>query len=220
MSKETWTAVDDYAAELLVPQDEALQSALESSRAAGLPQIQVSRAQGKWLHLLARAIGARNILELGTLGGYSAIWLGRALPPDGRVITLEIEPKHAEVARANLARAGLTGRVEIRLGPAAASLDELARERAVFDLIFIDADKTGYPIYLPLVLKVSRPGTVIVGDNVVREGKLVDRDNPDENVRAVRQFLEMLAAEPRISSTVLQTVGAKGYDGFAIAVVE
>ena len=220
MSKETWTAVDDYAAELLVPQDEALQSALESSRAAGLPQIQVSRAQGKWLHLLARAIGARNILELGTLGGYSAIWLGRALPPDGRMITLEIEPKHAEVARANLARAGLTGRVEIRLGPAAASLDELARERAVFDLIFIDADKTGYPIYLPLVLKVSRPGTVIVGDNVVREGKLVDRDNPDENVRAVRQFLEMLAAEPRISSTVLQTVGAKGYDGFAIAVVE
>jgi len=220
MSKETWTAVDDYAAELLVPQDEALQSALESSRAAGLPQIQVSRAQGKWLHLLARAIGARNILELGTLGGYSAIWLGRALAPDGRMITLEIEPKHAEVARANLARAGLTGRVEIRLGPAAASLDELARERAVFDLIFIDADKTGYPIYLPLVLKVSRPGTVIVGDNVVREGKLVDRDNPDENVRAVRQFLEMLAAEPRISSTVLQTVGAKGYDGFAIAVVE
>src|SRR5689334_11339051 len=220
MSKETWTAVDDYAAELLVPQDEALQSALESSRAAGLPQIQVSRAQGKWLHLLARAIGARNILELGTLGGYSAIWLGRALAPDGRMITLEIEPKHAEVARANLARAGLTGRVEIRLGPAAASLDELAGERAVFDLIFIDADKTGYPIYLPLVLKVSRPGTVIVGDNVVREGKLVDRDNPDENVRAVRQFLEMLAAEPRISSTVLQTVGAKGYDGFAIAVVE
>ena len=219
MSKETWTAVDDYAAELLVPQDEALQSALESSRAAGLPQIQVSRAQGKWLHLLARAIGARNILELGTLGGYSAIWLGRALRPDGRMITLEVDAHHAQVARANLDSAGLEN-VEVRVGPARDTMRQLVAEGAgPFDLVFIDADKVGYPDYLRLSLELTRSGSLIIADNVVRHGGILDPDTADASNRAIREFNAMLAAEPRVDATVVQVVGVKGHDGLAFAVV-
>jgi len=220
MAEEIWTAVDRYIDDLLVRPDPALEAALAASAAAGLPPIQVSPAQGKLLKLLAEIKGARTILEIGTLGGYSSIWLARALPADGLLTTLEVEPKHAEVARANIARAGLAGVVELRLGPALETLPRLAAERrAPFDLVFIDADKEGYPDYLPWALRLSRRGSVIVADNVVRDGAVADAASADPRVQGVRRFNEMLAAEPRLTATIVQTVGSKGYDGFAIALV-
>jgi predicted O-methyltransferase YrrM len=220
VSQELWTAVDRYFGDLLVPADAALEAALEASTAAGLPAIQVTPSQGKLLHLLARLVGAREILEIGTLGGYSTIWLARALPAGGRVVTLEAEPKHAEVARANLARAGVADVVDLRLGRALDTLPQLAAERRTpFDLVFIDADKPSIPEYFDWALRLARPGTAIVVDNVVRDGKVADADSDDDSVRGVRRFAEQLAREPRVSATVVQTVGAKGYDGFALAVV-
>ena len=221
MTQEKWSAVDRYITDLLVPSDPALDAALRASAAAGLPPINVAPNQGKLLMLLAQAQGARNILEIGTLGGYSTIWLARALPAGGRLITLEFDPKHAEVARANIARAGLADVVEVRLGRALDTLKQLAAEnRGPFDLIFIDADKPGYPDYFPWALKLSRPGSMIIADNVVRNGDVIDADSSDPNVQGMRRFNELLAAEPRVSATVIQTVGSKGYDGFAIVLVK
>lgn len=220
MDKGQWAAVDQYISALLDPPDAALDDALRTSTAAGLPEIAVSPPHGALLTVLARAVGARRILEIGTLGGYSAIRLGRALPSDGRLITLEVSPHHAEVARGNIARAGLAGQVEVRLGPAMESLAALADEGAgPFDLIFIDADKVGYTDYLHGSLPLSRPGTLIIADNVVRQGRVIDPDDEQENVRGVRRFLEAVAVEPRLMATVIQTVDSKGYDGLAIAVV-
>jgi len=220
-AQEQWTAVDRYIADLVVKPDAALASALEKSDAGGLPQIAVAPNQGKLLMLLARGIGAKSILEIGTLGGYSTIWLARALPKDGKLITLEFEPKHAEVARGNLARAGVGERVQIRVGRAIDSLPKLEAEKAgPFDLIFIDADKEGYPDYWAWALKLSRPGTWIIADNVVRDGEVINAKSDDARVQAVRRYLELVAKEPRVSATVIQTVGSKGYDGLAFAVVE
>jgi len=217
MAPEQWTAVDRYLTGLFVPPDSALNAALEASAAAGLPAINVSPNQGKLLLLLAQAQGARRVLEIGTLGGYSTIWLARALPADGRLITLEADPKHAEVARANIARAGLAGVVDLRLGRALDTLPQLAAEgRGPFDLIFIDADKPSYPDYLTWGLKLSRRGSLIIADNVVRKGAVIDAASGDADVQGVRRFNELLAAEPRVSATAIQTVGSKGYDGFAI----
>ena len=220
MMQPNWSAVDEYIADLFLPHDAALAAALDESAAAGLPAIQVSPSHGKLLHLLARIRGARRILELGTLGGYSTIWLARALPADGRLITLESDPEHARVARANVARAGLESIVELRLGRASETLPELVREGAgPFDFIFVDADKESYPEYLPWILKLARIGSVIVADNVVRNGAVVESGNSDPRVHGVRRFHELLAAEPRVSATVIQTVGVKGYDGFALGLV-
>ena len=218
MAHETWTQVDHYITALLGGNDPVLEVALRDSDAAGLPSIQVSAAQGKLLHLLAQSLNARRILELGTLGGYSAIWLARALPPDGRLLTLEFEPKHAAVARANLARAGLFAQVEVRVGPALAELQRLAAgPRDPFDLIFIDADKPGYPDYFTWALKLARRGTVIIADNVVRGGAVIDAQSSNPGVSGVRRMNDLVAAEPRVSATIIQTVGAKGYDGFLFA---
>ena len=219
--QETWSAVDEYVSGLLSPHDEMLEAAIASAVEAGLPAIQVSPPQGKLLALLAKTIGARTVLEFGTLGGYSTIWLGRALPDDGRLITLEAEPAYAEVARANLERAGLDDVVEIRVGPALETLPELEREGAgPFDLVFIDADKVHTPDYFAWSLDRTRPGGLIVADNVVRGGRLVDEDDDDPAIPAQRRFHEMLAAEPRVEATTIQTVGGKGYDGFSIALVK
>lgn len=218
MTQTTWQAVDDYFNQLLIPADEALEAALKASEAAGLPAIQVTAHQGKFLHLLARMMNARKILEVGTLGGYSTIWLARALPADGRLITLEISPKHAEVARANLAQAGLSAVAEVRMGKAVETLPHLANE-APFDLIFIDADKPSNPDYFTWALKLARPGTLIVVDNVVRGGAVADAASTDPNVHGVRRLAEMIKAEPRVSATALQTVGGKGYDGLILALV-
>ena len=218
MSQEQWTAVDRYFAGLLLPPDRALDAALRASSDAGLPQINVSPVQGKLLMLLAQMCGAKRILEIGTLGGYSTIWLARALPPDGKLITLERDPKHAEIARGNIARAGLAERVELRLGAALDSLNQLADENAVpFDLIFIDADKTNMAAYFDFALKLSRKGSLIIADNVVRKGAVIDPASSDINVQGARRFIERMSREPRVTATVLQTVGCKGYDGFAIA---
>jgi len=220
MAQDLWTAVDNYIADLFIQQDFALQAALDSSAAAGLPTINVSPAQGKLLHLLARVQGARKILELGTLGGYSTIWLARALPPDGRLISLEVDPKRAEIARANIARAELANMVEIKVGRAADSMQKLLAEgRGPFDLIFIDADKPSYAEYLQWSLKLSRPGTLILADNVIRKGAVADPASTDENVRGIRKFNEVLAAETRVTTSVIQTVGSKGYDGLALILV-
>jgi predicted O-methyltransferase YrrM len=220
MSEEQWTAVDRYITDLLVPPDAALDAALKASADAGLPPISVTPNQGKLLQLLAQAQGARNILEIGTLGGYSTIWLARALPAGGRLITLEFDPKHAEVARANLARAGLEDVVELRVGRALETLPQLAAERrGPFDFIFIDADKGNYPGYFTWALKLSRRGTLIIADNVVRNGGLIDPASDDPNVPGVKRFLELVAAERRVNATTIQTVGSKGYDGFALALV-
>ena len=216
----TWTAVDRYFGDLLAPSDEKLDGVLAANRQARLPAIGVSRLQGKFLQLLVRMTQARRILEIGTLGGYSTIWMARALPEDGRLITLEANPRHAEVARANLERAGMLGRVEIRVGRALDSLPTLAASGAgPFDLIFIDADKPGNPDYLQWAMKLARPGTTIAVDNVVRQGKVVDAGSADPDIQGTRRMAELMAAEPRLSATVLQTVGAKGYDGIALAVV-
>lgn len=221
MNQEQWSAVDEYAADLFVGDDPVLKGTLADSTAAGLPEIAVSPAYGKLLTLLARAVGARRILEIGTLGGYSTICLARALPPDGRLVSLEINPFHADVARANIARAGLAGQVEVLVGRAVDSLAALAAaSRGPFDLIFIDADKPGYTDYLAWSLRLTRSGTLIIADNVVRRGNVIDPESNDPNVQGVRRFNEMLAAEPRVEATILQTVGEKGYDGLAIAVVK
>ena len=218
---ETWTVVDRYITELFGASDEILEAALADADAAGLPQIAVSPPQGKLLMLLAKALGARRILEIGTLAAYSTIWLARALPADGRLITLEFEPKHAEVARANLKRAGLDDKVEVRVGRAIDNLPKLQEEGAgPFDFIFIDADKPSYPEYLEWAIKLSRPGTIIIGDNVVRDGKVADKDSDDELVRGVQLFNAKLASDPRVEAVALQTVGVKGYDGFAVAIVK
>jgi predicted O-methyltransferase YrrM len=220
VEQERFAAVDRYIADLLVPADAALEAALEAGAAAGLPPHEVSPTQGKFLYLLARAQGARTILEIGTLAGYSTIWLARALPPDGTLITLEADPAHAEVALANIARAGLSAVVELRVGPALESLAQLVAEgRGPFELIFIDADKRSNPEYLWRVLELSRAGSVIIADNIARGGDVIDAASSDPSVRGVRRFLELLAAEPRVSATAVQTVGAKGYDAFAIALV-
>jgi predicted O-methyltransferase YrrM len=218
--KELWTQVDNYFGDLLAPRDKILDATLLANKKADLPTIDVSRLQGKFLDLLVRITGARSILEIGTLGGYSTIWMARALPEGGRIVTLEFDPRHAEVARANLRNAGVLDRVDLRLGRAIDSLPTLVTDPAApFDLIFIDADKQSYTEYLDWALKLSRPGTVIVADNVVRDGKVVQPDCDDSNVQGIRRFTARLAAEPRLSATVFQTVGAKGYDGLALAVV-
>ena len=220
MDSERWVEVDDYVAGLLAPHDEALEAALRASADAGLPQIQVSPAQGKLLHLLARSVGARSVLEFGTLGGYSTIWLGRALPPGGRLISLEADPAFAEVARESIARAGLEGSVEVRIGPALTTLRELDAEKAgPFDFIFIDADKVHTPEYFSWSLDHAGPGAMIVADNVVRGGTLAEPDSDDPAVRAQRRLHEEIAADPRVSATTIQTVGAKGHDGFTLAIL-
>ena len=220
MNQEQWTAVDRYTTEMLVAPDAVLDAAVEASNAAGLPQIAVAPNQGKLLHLLARAHGARKILEIGTLGGYSTIWLARALPPGGRLTTLEIDARHAEVARANIARAGLASVVEVRLDPALETLPRLAAERAgPFDMTFIDADKPNIPSYFEWALKLSAPGALIVVDNVIRDGAVIDGASTDASVKGVRRLNELLRAEPRVSATTIQTVGSRGYDGFTLVVV-
>ncbi|WP_414518972.1 O-methyltransferase [Nostoc sp. PCC 9305] len=220
MTQEQWTAVDRYFTDLLVPSDPALDTALQTSAAAGLPPHNVSPNQGKLLLLLAQIQGAQSILEIGTLGGYSTIWLARALPSDGRLITLEADPKHAEIARANIAHAGLSDVVDLRLGKALSTLPQIATEgHGPFDLIFIDADKPSNPEYFAWALKLSRRGSLIIADNVVRNGAVIDANSNDPSVQGVRRFNELLASEPRVSATAIQTVGSKGYDGFAIAIV-
>ena len=212
--------VDRYLASALLEDDPVLEASLAASDEAGLPPIAVSPLQGRLLGLLARAVGARRVLEVGALGGYSAICLARGLTEGGLLVTAELEPHHAEVARANLARAGLADRVEVRVGPANETLRALAREGAEpFDLVFIDADKSGYPEYFELALGLVRVGSVIVADNVVRDGEVADADSADEAVRGVRRFLERVGREPRVEATAIQTVGVKGYDGFAVVVV-
>jgi predicted O-methyltransferase YrrM len=220
MTRDRWAEVDGYISDVLIPPNEALTAALAANAAGGLPAIDVAPNQGKLLELLARMHGSQNILELGTLGGYSTIWLAGALPPGGRLVTLEFDPHHAEVARSNIARAGFSDVVEQRVGPALETLPQLANEGyGPFDFIFIDADKENYPNYLPWAVALSRPGTVILADNVVRAGGLADGSSTDERVRAVRLLHELVAAEPRLTATTIQTVGTKGYDGFAIALV-
>jgi len=220
MSKDQWEAVDRYVTGLFAPGDEALDGALRESAAAGLPAIHVSPNQGKMIHLLARALGARRILEIGTLGGYSAIWLARALPAGGRLVTLEADPRHAAVARANLARAGLCEVVEVRVGRALDLLPRLASEAGgPFDLVFIDADKAGYPDYFSWALRLSRKGSLIIADNVVRNGAVADESSADAGVVGVRRMNAQVARERRVSATVVQTVGSKGYDGLMLAVV-
>ncbi len=220
MTEDVWNAVDRYITDTLVGSDPALDAALAASADAGLPPIAVAPNQGKLLYLLARASRTRNILEIGTLGGYSAIWLARALPSDGRLVTLEADPKHAEVAQANIDRAGLAELVEIRLGAALDTLPELATEAAgPFDLVFIDADKPSTPEYVSWALRLSRPGSLIVIDNVVRDGTVADAASDDASVQGMRRANELLASDPRVTATALQTVGTKGYDGFAIGFV-
>jgi predicted O-methyltransferase YrrM len=216
MDAQTWRSVDEYFAGQLLAQDPVLDAALEANALARLPAIDVTPAQGKLLHLLARSVGARRILEVGTLGGYSTIWLARALPADGELVTCEINPDHAEVARANVARAGLDGLVDVRVGPA---LDTLPTLEGPFDLAFIDADKQSNAEYFRHALRLSRPGTMIVVDNVVRSGRVADSDNSDPDVRGTRAVAEAVAQEPRVDATVVQTVGSKGYDGFLLALV-
>ena len=219
MTEHIWSNVEQYISDMLVRPDAALDAALAASDAAGLPSISVAPNQGKLLHMLARLAGARRILEVGTLGGYSTIWMARALPPEGRVITIEGDPKHAEVARRNITAAGVGDRVDIRVGIALDVLPEIARTREPFDLIFIDADKTNTVPYFEWALKLSRPGSLIVVDNVVRKGAVTDSRSTDKDVQGMRRFYERLSNEPRVAATAIQTVGSKGYDGFAIAIV-
>jgi predicted O-methyltransferase YrrM len=218
--KDTWTEVDHYFSNAFIKSDRALTAALKANRKAELPAIDVTPLQGRFLEILVRITGARRVLEIGTLGGYSTIWLARGVPASGLVVTLELEPKHASIAQKNIERAGLAGRVDLHIGPASESLSQLVANSAdPFDFIFIDADKAGYPDYLRWSLKLSHPGTLIVADNVVRDGKVIDPKSADPNIKGVRSFAKLLAAEPRLTTTVLQTVGGKGYDGFAMAVV-
>ncbi len=218
--KKIWTEVDRYLGELLAPEDAALSRALEVNRDTGLPSIDVPPLLGKFLDLMIRISGARRALEIGTLGGYSTIWMARALPEGGKVITLELDPRHAEIARANFDAAGVASRIEIRIGPASESLRAMHESGSPpFDLIFIDADKERMPEYLDWSLKLSHPGTVIIADNVVRDGKVLNTKSRNPHVRGVQQFLDLVAANPRLSATAMPTVGARGYDGFAMALV-
>jgi predicted O-methyltransferase YrrM len=217
---QRWAAVDAYLTGLFVPADPVLEGTLRTSDEAGLPAFQVSPLQGRLLHLLAKLRGARKVLEIGTLGGYSTIWLARALPPGGRLTTLEVNPEHAVVARASFVRAQLSEVIDLRVGPASETLPHLVEERAgPFDLIFIDADKPSYPEYLRWALQLSRAGTLIVADNVVRQGAVADPSDRDPRVVGVREFLTLLASDPRLTATAVQTVGSKGYDGWAMALV-
>ena len=219
-NERRWSEVDSYFAKTLVGSDPALEATLAANAESGLPSIDVSAPQGKLIHLLARMSGARNALEIGTLGGYSTIWLARALPEDGRLITLELNPKNADVARRNLARAGLGDKVEIRTGPALEALPKIEAEGlGPFDFVFIDADKSNNAVYVEWALRLSRPGTTIVVDNVVREGEVADAASRSTDVIGVRRMFDLLAREPRLSATAIQTVGAKGWDGFALAIV-
>jgi predicted O-methyltransferase YrrM len=218
MDEQIWSAVDEFIGDTLVPDDEALRGALDAAEAAGLPAIQVSPPQGRLLALLVRAIGARNVLEFGTLGGYSTILMARELPGGGRLITLEANPDYAEVAQGSIERAGLADVVELRVGPALETLVEMDGE-GPFDLVFIDADKINTPNYCAWALDHTRPGALIVADNVVRDGTLADASSPDATIQAQRRFHEMLAEDARISATTIQTVGVKGYDGFTIGLV-
>ena len=221
MAEQLWGAVDDYYAALLGPSDPVMEHVLSASEAAGLPAIQVSALQGRMMMLLAQAAGARRILEIGTLGGYSTIWLARALPQDGVLITLESEPHHAEVASANIAHAGFSGVAQVRLGPAADSLEAMVKEGVrPFDFIFIDADKPSYPIYLEWAIKLAWPGCLIIADNMVRNGAVIDADSSDASVQGARKFNEALAKDERLTATAIQTVGTKGYDGFVLARVK
>jgi predicted O-methyltransferase YrrM len=220
VSEQAWNAVDDYIVSYLVGRDEALDAALAANAASGLPAIDVSAAQGKMLHLLARMAGAKRILEVGTLGGYSTIWLARALPEAGQLVTLELEPHHADVARGNISAAGLTDMVDIRVGPAIESLDAMiAAGEGPFDLVFIDADKPSNVAYLRAAIALSRPGTTIIVDNVVRGGGVLDAASDDPSIKGTRALFEAVAADPRLSATAVQTVGAKNWDGFLLAVL-
>jgi len=216
-AEKVWQAVDTYYSERFGLSDPVMKHVLAASDADGLPAIQVSPLQGRLLMMLAQLSGASRILEIGTLGGYSTIWLARALPPEGRLVTLEFEPRHAKVAKANISHAGFSAQVEVRLGKAADSLASMISAReAPFDLIFIDADKPGYPAYLEASLQLVRPGGVIIADNMVRDGAVADAQNRDASVRAVRQFNEIVAKDKRLCATAIQTVGEKGYDGFVL----
>ena len=220
MTQDRWTAVDAYIDDAVRASDEALEGVLKAGAAAGLPAIAVSPSQGKFLHILAKAIGAKRILELGTLAGYSAIWLARALPPDGRLVTVELDPARAEVARRSFARAGVSGIIDLRVGAALDVLRTLETERAApFDFVFIDADKGNYPDYFDRAVRLSRPGALIVADNVVRDGEVIDASSTDPAVIGVRRFMERVAGDRSVTATALQTVGVKGYDGFAIVLV-
>jgi predicted O-methyltransferase YrrM len=221
VSQQRWDEVDRYLEERLLERDQVLESVLESSAAAGLPPIAVAPNQGKLLALLVQAIGARSVLEIGTLGGYSTTWMARALPSDGRLVSLEVDPGHAAVARSNLERAGLLKKVEIRLGPALDSMAQLAQEEGAgtFDFVFIDADKEGTRRYFEESISLARPGALIFVDNLVRDGQLIEENSPDTRVQGMRAFVEYVATETRVQVTALQTVGSKGYDGFALALV-
>jgi predicted O-methyltransferase YrrM len=220
MTKKIWESVDNYLDKMLIPPDSTLEQALASAAAAKLPAIQVSSVQGKFLHLLARILGARNILEIGTLGGYSTIWMARALPEGGRIITLEADPKHADVARKNFALASVENKVELRLGKALDTLPQVAADgRGPFDMIFIDANKSNMPEYFEWSLKLARKGSVIIVDNVVREGAILEGKSKDADIQGIRRFLEMVGKEKRVSGTALQTVSTKNYDGFAMVLV-
>jgi predicted O-methyltransferase YrrM len=220
VTQELWTSVDNYIVDKLLPADDDLNAAVRSSDDAGLPSIQVSAPQGKFLHIVARSMAARRILEIGTLGGYSTIWLARALPPDGMLVTMEIDPKHAEVAASNIERAGLSEKVRLLSGDARELLAGLEKEiDAPFDITFIDADKASIPFYFEAALRLSRRGSLILVDNVVREGKVIDAETDDASVQGVRKLNEIMASNPRVTATVIQTVGVKGYDGLAIALV-
>jgi predicted O-methyltransferase YrrM len=220
MTQEQWTAVDRYITDSCVPSDPALDAALKAAADANLPSIQVSQPQGKFLAVLAGAIGARKILEIGTLGAYSTIWMARMLPPGGKLISLEYDPKHAEVSRANIAQAGLSDVVEVRLGAALDTLPQIDAEgHAPFDMVFIDADKINNAAYFDWALKLTRPGSLIFTDNIARSGAVVDANSTDESVIGVRRFFERISNEPRVMTTAMQTVGSKGYDGFALSLV-
>jgi predicted O-methyltransferase YrrM len=220
MTEKKWAEVDSFIADLFVNPDPVLDAAMEASEKAGLPEIEVSPSYGKLLFLLARMIGARKILEIGTLGGYSTIWMARALPKDGRLISLEFDPKHAKVARKNIEHAGFAKNVEVRIGKALDSLPKIeAGGEGPFDLIFLDADKPNNPAYFEWALKLSRKGSLIVADNVVRLGQLTDSKSTDPSVKGVRHFMEVVARDKRVSATAIQTVGVKGHDGFALALV-
>jgi predicted O-methyltransferase YrrM len=215
MSKDLWTSVDRYLEGALLRPDPVLEAALRANAEAGLPTIDVAPNQGKLLHLLAQMLGAHSILEIGTLGGYSTLWMARALPAGGKLVTLEADPKHAGVARANVARAGLAQVVDVRVGPALDTLPSLLGQQ--FDMVFIDADKPNNPVYLAWALRLTRPGSVIVVDNVVREGEILDAASGDARVQGTRALFEALAREPRLDATAIQTVGSKGHDGFVLA---
>lgn len=221
MTSDIWSRVDDYIELKLVKEDRASSGTLRANAAAGLRPIDVSPAQGKLLNLLVRMSGARRVLEIGTLGGYSTIWMAKALPPDGMIVTLEYEPHHAEVARENIARAGFADQVSVRVGVAADTLPELAKEKPEpFDLVFIDADKPNNSVYLNWAIQLGRPGTVIILDNVVRNGELNSAESTDPNVLGSRGAFDLIATNPRLSATALQTVGSKGYDGFAVMILD